>query len=195
MSALKRIGLRVAVICTLLVPVASHGKLYLEGPETWLPGQIIRILLEADADTEIQTFAFGIDPMTGEEIYSRYAGVLELLNNPVETLPDIIKTGIEAGGCGPGDLTCSYFYIPPLTVPAGTLVQWDFRVSEDAKPGSVKFPLDLGAEADADMDFLPEPIEWRFIGAVPESSTWGLMLLGLAAVAIRAFQRRPGYSL
>jgi len=76
------------------------------------------------------------------------------------------------------------------------VVTWQFRVKDDAPLGLLSFNFDLGAEADADFDFFPEPIGWmepkQFQVAIPESSTWVLMIFGLTAVGARAYRRRMG---
>jgi hypothetical protein len=193
MCTLNAIGLRLVAVGMLLAPLAAQGKLYLEGPETWYRNQTITVRLVADADTSVRTLAFGTDE-TLAEVYDKFASVL-VLQPALSMVPDFIKTGL--GDCNADDSACSFAYWDePLSIKEGTVVTWVFWVRDDAPLGLVSFDFDLKAEADTDFDFLPEPIGWlepkQFLVAIPESSTWVLMVFGLVAVGARAYRRRMG---
>lgn len=197
MGILNAIGLRLAAVCMLLGPPAAQAKLYLDGPDKWSPDQTITFRLFADTDTVVLTFGFGNEALG--EVYEKFASVLVLQPNPV--VADFIKTGI--GECNTEGSACSYAYFDenfepaPLTIPAGTVVTWEFWVRDDAKPESLDFVFDLKAEAVMDpLGIEPEPIGWitpmefEVLQAIPESSSWMLMTIGLVAVGARAYSRR-----
>ncbi len=191
MSALKAICLRLgAVWALLLVPLAAQATLYLEGPSEWYPGQTITISLKTDDNTLLNTFFF-------DSQYWKFASVLEIHNQPVDTLPVVITAGSQ-DSCNSdalGDI-CSFSYVNARNVLKDTVVtQWQFLVKEDAPLGPVGFDLDLLIEADMGAFDFAEPIDWpetkQFqVLAIPEPSSWALMLAGFAAVGARAYRRR-----
>lgn len=206
MSALRTIGLRLGAGWALLLsPLAVQAAVHLYAPSHWYRGEPVTIEARADADTPVNTFEF----------HSRYAplgqileflGVLELKNDPKVTLPKAIECETKSV-CfrfeGPGEVEDSSTFVSAVggTLPKGTVVQWTFLVKANADLGEVNVPLNV-----ADGPFVVEAdgiaVNWMDEGgnkefqilarAVPESSSWVLMLVGLAAVGARAYRRKTG---
>lgn len=203
MRTVNAIGMRLAAACMLLAPLAAQGRLYLDGPEVWYQGDTITIVLTADVVTPVWAFEFGTDEAYNS-VYDKFASVLVLEQSPV--VADFIKTGW--GACYSDDAACSFIYADldpqtldplPLLIPAGPVVTWRFLVKADPDSDLTGFDLDLAAAAQMDPVAIQlEPVlfdtpkDFRVLPAlaIPEEPSWILMIVGLAAVGTRAYQRR-----
>jgi hypothetical protein len=86
-------------------------------------------------------------------------------------------------------------------IPAGETITWQFWVRDDAKLGTLPFDLNFEFQVFAGDDVASwVPIEWRnepgdieivVLQAVPEASTWILLIVGLAMLGARGWMRRP----
>lgn len=192
MSALKAFGLRLGAVWVLLaVPLAAQAALHLEGPSDWYRGESITIELKADAGTVVNSLFFATD-------YTAFTSILEINNDPTTTLPATVAAGGPCNRDGSSDL-CVLTYPFTLTVVKDVVIaQWEFHVMEHAPIGSVTFDYDkFFIEADtgpiggADLIVWPDDKQFQVLAhAIPETSSWILMLAGLAAVGASAYSRR-----
>jgi hypothetical protein len=220
MSALKAIGLHIGALGALLITSsAAQAALQLYAPSQWVVGKPVAFEVRADQDTLLNTYEFVTE-------YGALAGILDLVNNPLETVPEILGSAdtcntFDAGG-SPGH-ACSFTYpsVRPMVPKDTVLTRWEFVVREDAPRGPVLFPIDFGGGVSNkfplnNYDVLDplvftiatdtgafggnELVNWPEVNAggdklfevlaIPESSTWLLMLAGLAAVGARAYRVR-----
>ncbi len=193
MTALKVIGMRLAVVCALLLPpFAAHAALYLYGPSVWHQGEYISFEVKADADTVLNTYSF-------DTRYGAFASVLEIQDSPIGTLPSVITGGLPFVPCNSDELgdVCAFSYLFGRNVLKDTVVtRWEFLVKGGAPPGEVS-SFDLGVFAATGTNISDEAVPWLpadrppfQVIAVPESSSWILMIAGLAAVGARTYRRR-----
>lgn len=186
MSTLKLIGLQLgAVFALLAAPLAAHATLFLQGPTDWVRGETIAIELMNDEATPVNTLFFDAQ-------YVNFESVLQILNNPADTLPADIKATNPCNRDDVGDI-CAFFAAPAKSLPQGSVAKWEFLVKNDAPLGPVSFDFDLLVEADTgafgDSKTIGFPEGTQF-AVVPETSSWVLMLAGLMAVGARAYRRR-----
>lgn len=191
MGVLKAIWLRLGVVWALLaVPLAAQSALFLEGPTDWYRGDLITVELKTDQDIVVNSFFF-------DALYGPFASVLQIGNDPRLTLPAFISPDAACNRDGFGDI-CSYYSSSAggQFAPQGSLAKWIFRVKEDAPLGVVGFDFDLNIEVATGSAILSEQVDWpastqfQVLQAIPEPSSWILMLGGLAAVGVCAARRR-----
>ena len=137
MNALQAIGSRLGVVAAVLLsaPGAQAG-VFLYAPSDWVRGTTITIEARADTDVPLAAFEFHSKYVPAAGLLD-FLGVLELQNDPKLTLPLPIACGSKS--------FCNRFEDPSevedisvfanflgTTVPAGTVVQWEFMVKPDA---------------------------------------------------------------
>ena len=200
MSALKAIGLRLGAVGAVLLGVpAAQAAVHLHAPSDWYRGTAVTIQARADADTPLFAFEFHSKYVPDQGIL-QFLDVLELQNDPKITLPEPIECGESLcnrfeDAVEVEDIS-AFADVRGATVPAGTVVEWVFMVKPNAPLGEVTFPLFIGGPLTVAGGRHPrrlgESNKQFQVLAIPEPSSWALVLAGLAAVGARAYRRRLG---
>lgn len=146
-----------------------HAEIFYGGQTKGVPGSVVDLSINARAGTVLD--ALDIVPALAD-----VASVLHLVSFEQ-------TTGLTDGGTGLcTEQACAYFYLPEKTFAVDTLLaHYRFKIDPTAPIGVVTF--DIGVVVGATPLPLPSAMQFEVL-AVPEPSSWMLMLLGSIAIPL-----------
>ena len=147
----------------------AHAEVFFSGQTKGVPGSEVNLSIHARAGMVLE--ALDIVP------------VLEDVASILHLVSFVPTAGLTDGGSGLcTDQACAFFYLPEKTFAEDTLLaRYRFTIDPAAPLGLVAF--DMGVVVGATALPLPNALQFEVV-AVPEPSSWLLLLLGLIAAPL-----------